>query len=72
MGQQYTEAFSTTAGHCFRFVRKAETGHDAQHCQAPVQWIGQFRDSSGFRYRVESCADHVDALIDLKPIYRSA
>ena len=47
------------------------TGH-ARHCQAPVEWIGQFRDSGGFRYRVESCAEHVDALIDLKPIHRSA
>jgi len=70
MGQQYTEAFSTTSGQCFRFV-PIEAGH-AEHCQAPVQWIGQFRDSSGFRYRVESCADHVDALTDLKPIHRSA
>jgi len=71
MGQQYAEAFSTTSGQCFRFVNRGGTGH-AQHCQAPVEWVGQFRDASGFRYRVESCADHVDALIDLKPIYRTA
>ena len=71
MGQQYTEAFSTASGQCFRFVQRSGTGH-VQHCQAPVEWVGQFRDSSGFRYRVESCVDHVDALIDLKPIYRTA
>ncbi len=71
MGQEYAEGFSTTSGQCFRFVHRVGSGHP-QYCQAPVEWIGQFRDARGFRYRVESCVEHVDVLIDRKPIHRSA
>jgi hypothetical protein len=66
----YAEAFSPQPGRCFRMVTNPTPGAQGSPCHCP-QWAtvrGTFTDTTGHRWRCESCPDHAGPLTDWRPI----
>lgn len=66
----YAEAFFSEPGRCFRMVSSSTHG-SPMHCPQPVEFQGQFQDSTGKWHDVWSCFDHSGDLSEWKRISAS-